>query len=162
MFKRLLRSRPVRAEIRYRTRPEVIALETRLVLSVARPGLRTAAASAADVIAIRGSIATGTLDIQGTSGADTVEIGRSARGFVTLTIDGDVRSGDLRDRSAFDRRLSGLRVDQIRSVRLFGNDPQDTVVLNTMLGTSARPARLAWRDRQRTVESTAGGLDRAG
>ncbi|MBI1321671.1 hypothetical protein GC170_00570, partial [bacterium] len=142
MLKRLLRSRPVRTEFRYRTRPEVYALETRLALSVARPGLQAAAASAADMIAIRGSIATGTLDIQGTSGADTVEIGRSARGFVTLTIDGDVRSGDLRDRSAFDRRLSGLRAAQIRSVRLFSNDPQDTVVLNTMLGTSARPARI--------------------
>ena len=137
-----LRSMPARNVFRIRLIPEFATLETRLALSIARPTLQAAGAAAADVIAIRGSLVAGTLDIQGTSGADTVAIGRSARGFVTVTIDGEVRSGDLRDRDAFDRRLLGLRVDRLRAVRLTGDDPLDTVVLNTMLGTSARPARI--------------------
>ena len=135
-------SRPQRTTLRNREKPGILTLEDRIMPSVARPTLRAAGAAAADVIAIRGSFVAGTLDIQGTSGADTVAIGRSARGFVTVTIDGEVRSGDLRDRAAFDRRLSGLRVDRLRSVRLTGDDPLDTVVLNTTLGTAARPARI--------------------
>jgi hypothetical protein len=121
--------------------PRILALEERLVLSVAQPALRSAALGS-DVVAIRRSTVAGTLDIQGTSGADTVEIGRSTRGFVTLTVNGVVRSGDMRDRAAFDRRLLGLRVDRLTSVRLAGDDPLDTVVLNTVLGSSARPAKV--------------------
>ncbi len=121
-------------------RPGVLRLEDRIALSLARPTLK--AAAQADVVVFARSAGAGTLDIQGTSGADTVEIGRSARGFVTLTVDGVVHSGDLRDRSVFDRRLLGLRVDRLTSVRLVGDDPLDTVVLNTMLGSAARPSRV--------------------
>ena len=120
---------------------EVSSLETRLVLSLSRPGLR-AASAVPDLSVIRGSLVAGTLDVLGTSGADTVEIGRSTRGFVTVTVDGVVRSGDLRDRGVFDRRLAGLRVDQLRAVRLVGEDPFDTLVLNTQVGSQARPARI--------------------
>ena len=112
--------------------PERMCLEDRLLLDASKPAgsLRQDPEVASFLVSPR----QGSLRIQGTSDADTVAIGRSARGFVTVTIDGVVRSGDLRDRAAFDRRLAGLRVDRIRAVQFTGDDPRDTVVLNTALG----------------------------
>ncbi len=120
--------------------PGKLCLERRLMLDGSKPA--SLLRESAHVISIRQLPRQGSLNIQGTSGADTVEIGRSARGFVTLTVDGVVHSGDLRDRAAFDRRLLGLRVDRLTSVRLAGDDPLDTVVLNTVLGSAARPTRV--------------------
>ncbi|MBI1325712.1 hypothetical protein GC170_21315 [bacterium] len=120
--------------------PDQFGLEERHLLSAAN--LAGAFSQAEEVVSIRKSNRARLLEIRGTSGADTVEIGRSARGFVTLTIDGVVRSGDLRDRASFDRRLFGLRVDRLTSVRLVGDDPHDTLMLDTVLGSAARPARI--------------------
>ena len=75
MFLLPSQSRPARAFASRCVRPEVLRFETRLALSVARPTLQAAAAAAADVVAMRGSLIAGTLEIQGTAGADTVEIG---------------------------------------------------------------------------------------
>ena len=120
--------------------PGKLCLERRLLLDGSKPV--SLLRQSADVISIRQFPRQGSLNILGTSDADTVEIGQSARGFVTLTIDGVVHSGDLRDRAAFDRRLVGLRIDRVTAVSIIGDDPLDTVVLNTMLGTAARPAKI--------------------
>ena len=116
-------------------------LEERLVLSLARPSIRAAALDA-DVVSFRRTLGTDSLVVQGTSGADTVEIGRNGRGLVTLTVNGTTWSADPRDRSAFDRRLAGLRADRLRVVRLVGEDPADTIVLNTTLGSGRSAVSL--------------------
>ena len=121
-------------------RPGTDLLEDRVALSAAQASglLRPAA----DVISFRHSLRERTLEIRGTSGADSVEVGRNARGLITLTVNDREYSADPRDRDTYDRRLVGLRADRLQGVRLIGSDPLDTVVMQTAIGNGRSAATV--------------------
>ena len=121
-------------------RPETCLLEDRVALSAAQSA--SLLRPAPEVISFRHSLRDRTLEIRGSSGADTVEVGRNARGLISLTVNGRAYSADPRDRAAFDRRLVGLRADRLQGVRLIGSDPLDTVVMQTAIGNGKSAATV--------------------
>ncbi len=120
--------------------PVADRLEERLLLD--RKQVAAILPQAAEIVRFRTRQADRSLEILATSGADKVEIGRNARGMLTVTVNGRLYSSDQRDRGSFDRRLAGLRPQSVQSVLLSGDDPFDTVILSTTLGGSRTAAEV--------------------
>ncbi len=118
--------------------PFIIGLESRLMLD----GSSRKVTTASETVKFSVSRISGEIEIEGTRGADMVEIGRNARGFVTLTANGKRFTADPRDGKSFDRRLIGFRADRLRGVSLVSGDAADTLALSTALGDGRMPARV--------------------